>query len=182
MRMLSPITLSDWSWPTNTLASSLLDDFFSDFERPMMRLSHSPTASQNFSLQYDVKETREHYLLSFDVPGMKKDDLNIEVKNGQLTISGERRRDVNTEGSENSIRFGRSYGKFERMFTLPENVNAENIEAQYEDGVLNLAIPKVEEPKGRNIEIQSEKSGIFSKLLGAKTKNENDKVVDVKAS
>lgn len=174
MRMLSPVTLSRWPRPTGALASSLWDDFFQDLE---------PTASSTeFSLHYDVKETSEHFLLSFDLPGVKKEDLSIKVKDNSLVLTGERRRENLSDENQNTVWHGRSFGRFERVFSLPNTVNLEKIEAHHQDGVLNLVIPKVAEPKGRDIEIQSGETGIFGKLFGARQKTSDSRVVDVDAS
>ncbi len=150
MRFLSPLT-NDWSLsrrdPDDVWGD--FDNFFSSFMRPTYagRLNFQPT--------YDVKETKEHFLLTFDLPGVKKEDIKIETKGDQLTISGERSRE------------GKAF-KYERTFGLPNNVNTEKIEAQYENGVLSIALPKAEAAQGRRIEIQSGQTGFFSKLLGAK--------------
>lgn len=113
-----------------------------------------PAAYTGRSLRpaYDVAETETHYELSFDLPGMKQEDINIEVQDRVLSISGERKREEN--GVRHSERF---YGRFERQFTLPDNVNAEAVEANYEHGVLKIALPKLEEVKPRKVQINAAK-------------------------
>ena len=82
----------------------------------------------------DIAETEESFILSFDVPGLKREDINIEVTGRQLTISGERKREEEThKGSAHRIE--RSFGKFQRSFDLPDAVNTDQIEASYENGV-----------------------------------------------
>lgn len=112
---------------------------------------------------YDVEETDTHFVLSFDLPGMKQEDINIEVKDRVLKISGERKREET--GKLHSERF---YGSFERQFSLPENVNPEAVEANYEHGVLMIALPKVEEAKAKKIEIGSSKGGSFFSRLSSR--------------
>ena len=84
---------------------------------------------------------------------MKKDDISINLQNGTLTVSGERTSERTDEGEE-YVRVERAFGTFHRTFRLPDAVDAENIEATYEDGVLNITVPKTEESTRRQIEIQ----------------------------
>jgi HSP20 family protein len=129
---------------------------FSDFDH-LFDSFLSPTISavaKGFKPAYDVIETTDHFLMSFDMPGVKKEDIKIEVQGNNLMISGERRSNPLSEGP--GVRSGgQSYGKFERSFELPTSVGIERIEARLENGVLNLTLPKVEESKARTIEIQS---------------------------
>ncbi len=78
-----------------------------------------------------------------------------------------------------SFHHERIYGKFERTFTLPETITADKIEAHYENGVLNVALPKAEAAKSRTVQIQTEEGGFLSKLLGTKT---NKEFKDIKVS
>ena len=120
----------------------------------------------------DLEETKGHYLLSIDMPGIPKEDVKIEVLDGQLVISGERKRERDTE--ENAWHVAeRSIGKFQRKIKLPELTDASQIEAAYTDGVLKIAIPKAEAKKPKVVEIKTEQKegGFFSKLLGSKEEN-----------
>jgi HSP20 family protein len=105
-------------------------------------------ASQDFTPAWDIAETDSHYLVSFDLPGVKKDDVKIDVRDNQLTISGERK------GRGSRERF---YGSFSRSFTLPANVNADKIEANYENGVLQIALPKSVAGTGKQIPVKEGK-------------------------
>jgi len=113
--------------------------------------------------KYDVKETDKCYVMSFDLPGVKKENLNIEVKDGVLTVCGERKSDVTHEGT-----LERFYGNFTRSFSLPDHVDGEKIGAHYEDGVLYVALPKTEAKAGKKVEISygANSKGIFAKLIG----------------
>ncbi len=155
---------------------AVMRDVFDDFDGIVDSFLR-PTAATtvNFQPSCDIRETKEHYLVSFDIPGVKKDDIKIEIKNNHLIISGERRYELSGEADESTPRYEeRSYGKFERTFTLPSTVNAEKIEAHYEDGVLSVALPKAENAKGRMIQIQSGQGGFFSKLLNSKKDGTKD--------
>ncbi len=146
-------------WPARNLANS---DFFSDMERVFDGLAQAqPTQNTAaiFRPSYDSQESEDHYLLTVDLPGVKKEDLKIELNAKILTVSGERKGPRNT-------------GTFSRSFTLPETVNADKIEAQHENGVLNLYLPKTVLAKPRTIEIQSQKGGFFEKLLNTKADKE----------
>ena len=100
----------------------------------------------------DLAETEDHYLVHLDVPGMKREDLQIRFQDGQLSISGERRAE-HTESDKDLVRVERSFGRFYRAFTLPRRVNDDQIEASYQDGVLTVRVPKAEETKPRRIEV-----------------------------
>lgn len=181
MRMLSPLS-ANWSWPRRNLSPDMMGDVFEDFDRivdSFLRPTYSTTV--NFQPTCDVNETKDHFLVSFDVPGMKKEDIKIEVQGNQLVISGERQREVREEGSEASLRHERYYGKFERTFALPSSINTEKIEAHYENGVLNVALPKAEAAKGRTIQVQSGQGGFFNKLLGSK-KDGTKELKDIKVT
>ncbi len=103
--------------------------------------------------QTDLVETDEDFQLRLDVPGMSKEDIDINLQNGTLTVSGERTSERTDEG-EDYVRVERAFGTFHRTFTLPDAVDHESIEATYEDGVLSVNVPKTEESTRRQIEIQ----------------------------
>jgi HSP20 family protein len=181
MRMLSPSS-TDWSWPRRSLSPVRMGDVFEDFDRivdSFLRPTFATTV--NFQPSCDVNETKDHYLVSFDMPGVKKEDIKIEIQGNQLVISGERQREVKEENGEATLHHERMYGRFERTFTLPATIAADKIEAHYENGVLNVGLPKAETAKGRTIQIQTGQGGLLSKLLGAK-KETNKELKDVKVS
>jgi HSP20 family protein len=102
----------------------------------------------------DLWEVEDHFVLKADLPGVSEADVSIEVQDGTLTISGERRSEERGEGA-GWYRFERSFGGFSRSLTLPEGVNAEGIEASFQGGVLEVRIPKPEERKPRRVEIKA---------------------------
>jgi HSP20 family protein len=100
----------------------------------------------------DLVEAGDHFVLKADLPGLKDEDVKIEVQDGTLTISGERQ--AEHEASEGGwYRIERSFGSFSRSLTLPEHVDASAISASFHDGVLDVRIPKPEERKPQRIEI-----------------------------
>ena len=109
-------------------------------------------ARGNWIPPVDVAEEGDSIILKAELPGMKEEDIEIEFENGLLTLKGER--SFESEKSErNYHRIERSYGKFVRSFNLPRSVDAEAIAANYENGVLEVTIPKREEAKPRQIRI-----------------------------
>jgi HSP20 family protein len=100
----------------------------------------------------DIYETPETIVMKADLPGLTREDIEIEIRDNTLTIKGERRfaKDVQ---QENYLRVERAYGPFERSFTLPTGVRQEEIRASFRDGVLELLLPKAEEAKPKKIAI-----------------------------
>jgi HSP20 family protein len=100
----------------------------------------------------DILESKEAYLLRAELPGMNKEDFNLELKEGTLTLTGERKSTKPAEGVEYRT-VERLNGKFVRSFTLPETVKHDGIQATYKDGILEIHVPKAEEAKPRQIQI-----------------------------
>ncbi|MDI1482267.1 Hsp20/alpha crystallin family protein [Polyangium sp. y55x31] len=101
-----------------------------------------------FMPDMEVRETRDGYLIRADLPGLKEDDVSIDVSGRRLTISGKREEEQRDEG-ERYWAYERSYGSFSRSFTLPEGIDPDRIDANLSNGVLEVLIPKskAEEPK-----------------------------------
>ncbi|MBN1783209.1 Hsp20/alpha crystallin family protein [bacterium] len=100
----------------------------------------------------DVVESDKNFELVADVPGLKKEDIHIAIEDGYLTLSGEKKQEKEEDG-KNYHRVERSYGKFERSFRLPKEVDAEAIKANYKNGVLRVEIPKTEKVQPKQIAI-----------------------------
>ena len=100
-----------------------------------------------------VEETPTHYEFSFNLPGVKKEEVKIELHKGQLTVAGERREEKR-ETSKRQHVLEQSYGSFYRAFQLPQDVNAERVEAKFENGVLHITVAKGEEAKARQITVK----------------------------
>lgn len=109
-----------------------------------------------FQPRTDVKETEQAFVLHLEIAGVKKEDVTINLdENRILTISGERKSEEKTEGTTYH-RIERKFGSFVRNFQLPENINTSAIEAEFNDGVLTVTIPKAEvvQPEIQRIEIK----------------------------
>lgn len=114
--------------------------------RFLANYSHSDTQEKGISTFAPSVNTREGefaYHLDVDLPGVKKEDIKVDIKEGRLTISGERNFKEEVK-EEDYYKVETSFGKFTRSFDLPENVDVENIEASSENGVLEVVIPKLE--------------------------------------
>ena len=100
----------------------------------------------------DLVEAEDHFVLKADLPGLSEGDVNIEVQDGTLTISGERKAE-HEQREKGWYRIERSFGRFSRALSLPDGVDPDGIQASFRDGVLEVRIPKPEERKPRRIEI-----------------------------
>ena len=102
----------------------------------------------------DIFERGDELVIRAEIPGINREELDIQVEDGTLVLSGERRREEQVE-EENAYRLERSYGKFSRSFRLPTTVDTSKITAQYKDGVLEVVLPKLEEAKPRTVKIHA---------------------------
>jgi len=102
----------------------------------------------------DIEEDADKYLIRADLPGVDKDNIDVKLENGVLSIRGEKRSQSETGEGTRHHRRERFHGTFARSFTLPEAVRADAIDASYRDGVLSLSIPKAEEAKPKAIDIK----------------------------
>ena len=102
----------------------------------------------------DLREEQKQYVIEADLPGVNKDDIDINVENNVLTISGERHFS-NEEKKDSYHRIERTYGKFMRSFTLPSRVSSGKVSATFKDGILEVVIPKTEDAQPKKIKIQS---------------------------
>ncbi len=101
----------------------------------------------------DIYETNDSFVVSADLPGLNKDEIQIDLKDNTLTLKGEKKFEEKVS-KDNYIRVERAYGSFVRSFTLPQNVDPEKIKAKYKDGVLEVTIPKKEEAKPKQIKVE----------------------------
>ncbi|MDI6701069.1 MAG: Hsp20/alpha crystallin family protein [bacterium] len=111
-----------------------------------------PYYESNWTPSMDISETDKEFFVTVELPGLKKEDINLSIDNNVLTIEGERKSEKEEKG-KTFHRIERSYGKFYRSVTLPKKVDEDNIKASFKDGLLNITIPKVEKEKVKNIEI-----------------------------
>ena len=128
-------------------------DLFGDLERWLQPFHEGASAN--------ATDHEDHVLLSVDLPGFKQDEVKMEVLNRVLTVRAQ---------SDRERKSGRKLQAYEQSFRLPLSIQADKIEAHFEDGVLDVFLPKKEEEKPHRIEIQSGKSSFFDRLVGSKEK------------
>lgn len=125
-----------------------LDEVLND----LMGWNKSGGILRSWAPNVDIAENPDSYEIHAELPGMREEDINLTLNNNILTISGEKKREVQEE-KDNFVRVERSYGKFERSFSLPNNILGDRVSANYSDGVLKITLPKAEEAKSRTIKV-----------------------------
>lgn len=125
---------------------------FRMFEDTLNRFFSEPVSSRPWSPAVDIRETENELVLKADLPEMKLEDLDIQLENGTLTLKGERKFEKKDE-DRGYHRIERRYGSFVRAFSLPDYADAENVTADYKDGVLTVTVPKKELAKPRAIKV-----------------------------
>jgi HSP20 family protein len=108
---------------------------------------------EKFTPKSNVAETENGYDITVELPGMKPEEFNVELKNGDLWITGEKKEEKEEKG-KTWHRVERHYGEFRRMFALPGKVNEGKIGAEYKEGVLHVTVPKAEEIKPKHINVK----------------------------
>ncbi len=115
-----------------------------------------PATANRWTPTTDVLETKDALIVRAELPGINEKDVTVELQNGVLTIAGERKLEEETK-DKNYHRLERTYRKFTRSFTLPTNVQPDEIKATFTDGLLELSIPKKEEAKPKKITLDIRK-------------------------
>jgi len=136
-----------------SLLAPTMDDFIEKFFYGWPTFEKENDIS--WSPRVDIHETEKEIIIDAELPGIAKEDIKVELKNGILTISGERKQEKKTEKG-NSYRIERHYGKFERSFGLPETVADDKVNAKFKDGILSLTLPKTEKAIPKEITVNVE--------------------------
>jgi HSP20 family protein len=128
-------------------------DPFQNLQDTMNRFFSEPTGVRPWVPAVDIRETENELVLKADIPDMKFEDIDVRLENGTLTLRGERKfEEQKKEGGWHRVE--RSYGHFERVFTLPDTVNPEGVTADYKSGTLTVTLPKKEIAKPRQVKVQ----------------------------
>lgn len=127
-------------------------NFGRDMERFFDRYENDSEELSSFTPAVDIIENEDNLLLTVEVPGVEKSDVNLSIENNVLTISGEKKNSVELK-EEDFRRIERTYGSFSRSFNLSSRIDSERIEAKYNNGILEVVLPKREETKPRTIEV-----------------------------
>jgi HSP20 family protein len=129
-------------WGNSAVADKEIERLFNTMIQP----------ETSFSPLCEVYDLEKFFLISVDIPGVCKDDVNLEVKENQLNLTGERKSPL--KGKDDSLfKTEKSYGKFSRTFSLPQNIKTDAIEAKFDNGVLEITLPKEEKSQTRKIVI-----------------------------
>jgi HSP20 family protein len=137
----------------------LFDRMFSDWSVPSLWIEENVVVPA-----FDITENEKEYVISGEIPGIDPKDLEVTLTDGILSIKGEKKQE-SEEKEENYHRIERHYGSFQRSFRLPKNIQRDELDAKYKDGILRLTLPKSKESEVKNIEVKEKKS---SKKVKAK--------------
>ncbi|MEX0979657.1 MAG: Hsp20/alpha crystallin family protein [Gemmatimonadota bacterium] len=136
-----------------------LDELSSQFNRMFGGLGEGTTDTAAWVPPVNVEETADELILSAELPGMSEEDVEIELENNILTLRGEKNVVREEKADDTRVHLvERRFGQFQRSFTLPRTVKAEDISAHFDNGLLHIHMPKASESKGRKIQIRKEKS------------------------
>jgi HSP20 family protein len=124
---------------------------FGDMERVFDQYQAlNPFDNSDWTPASDIEETDSEYLVITELPGVEKADVEIKIEENVLIITGEKK-SISKDTKKHRIE--RSYGSFSRRFSLPEKIDSNGVKATFEQGILSLKIPKIDEPKAKEIEI-----------------------------
>lgn len=140
------------AWPSNLFGmqremNKMFDNFFNGTDQGE---DYALTA---WSPAVDIAEHDDEFTVKVELPGVSKDEVKITLESNILTIRGEKKQQKETK-KENYHRVERSYGSFQRSFTMPATVKTDKIDASFRDGILNIKLPKAEEAKPKQIEVK----------------------------
>jgi HSP20 family protein len=133
------------------------------FEQSLSHAMQEPTSAQTWSPAVDIYETREQIGLRIDASGVKPEAIDIQITDDTLTIRGERKLEKAEDGKQ-YVRLERSYGPFQRSFTLGVPITQQGVRATYQDGVLEILLPKREETKPKPVKVEVQASPTLQEI------------------
>jgi HSP20 family protein len=140
-------------WPGFGRLTDLRDEIDRLFEAPLGELARTSQLLSGWTPALDMSEDKDNVYVRAELPGMKKEDIDLSLHDGCLSISGERKTEEEHKDAE-VYRAERFFGRFQRTVTLPTPVAADKVKAQYKDGVLTVTLPKAEEAKPKRIDVR----------------------------
>ena len=140
------------SWTPFRDMDSIVDRYFSQLGRFPVRGTEGELKELEWRPSADISETKSHYIIKAQLPDVEKEDVQVSVENGVLTISGERKYEKEEE-TETTHRIESMYGRFSRAFTLPSDADESGISAKSRNGMLKVRIPKKSEAKEEAVKI-----------------------------
>ena len=129
------------------------DDFFNDFGKGFFVRPFPAPAEAELKMKIDVKEDEKSYTVQADIPGVKKEDIQVDIDGDTVSLRAEAKREKEEKKDEKVVYSERSYGMVSRSFSLPGEVDEKTSKAEYKDGVLTLVLPKKANGGGRRISI-----------------------------
>jgi len=139
-------------WPGFGRLTNLRDEIDRLFEAPLSELARTSQLLSGWTPALDVFEDKDNIYVRAELPGMRKEEIEVSLHNGGLSISGERKSEEKYKDAE-VYRGERFFGRFQRSVTLPTPVAADKVKAQYKDGILTVTLPKTEEAKPKHIDV-----------------------------
>lgn len=153
-RQMSIVRYQPWNRLQASAFQNELSHFFTNHRGAAANSDNNDNSqSKNWVPAVDIRETEEAFILHSDIPGVRLEDISVDLENGLLTIKGERT-STSTEDSDSYTRIERFSGEFERKFNLPDSANPEKVSARYNDGVLVVSISKKAALQARKIKIE----------------------------
>jgi len=140
------------TWPGFGRLSNLREEIDRLFEAPLAEWARSTQLLSGWTPALDVFEDKDTLVVKAELPGMKREEIEVSLHDGSLSISGERKSENKYEDAE-VYRAERYVGKFQRTVSLPSPVASDKVKAQYTDGVLTITLPKTEEAKPKQIDV-----------------------------
>jgi len=152
-------TLTRWQRPALTAWQGFgrLNDLRHEIDRlfdsPFNELTHSSQILSGWTPPVDLFEDKDNFIVRAELSGMKKEEIDLTLHDGSLSISGERKAEDKYHDAE-VCRAERFFGRFQRTITFPTQIAGDQVKAQYKDGILTVKLPKAEEAKPKNIEVK----------------------------
>jgi HSP20 family protein len=140
------------TWPGLGRLTNLRDEIDRLFESPLAELAHGSQILSGWTPALDLYEDKDKFVVKVELPGMKREDIEVSLHEGSLSICGERKSEEK-RGDAEVYRTERFFGRFQRTVSLPAPIAADKVKAAYKDGVLTVTLPKSEEAKPKQIEV-----------------------------
>jgi len=140
------------NWPSVGRLFDLRDELDRLFDVPLSEFSRSSSLLSGWTPAIDVYEDKDGYTVKAELPGMKREEIQVSLHDGTLSISGERKSETKHEENE-MYRSERFFGRFQRTVSLPSAVTTDKVKANYKDGILTITLPKAEEAKPKQIDV-----------------------------
>ena len=141
-----------WNWSPVEQLSTLREEINRLFDSPFGELTRHMELFNGWTPALDVYEDKDNLIVKAELPGMKREEIDISFHDGTLTITGERKYEEKNEDAE-TYRAERFFGKFHRTLALPKPVQSDKATATYKDGILTVTLPKTEEAKPKQIQV-----------------------------